>query len=127
MAVILVLMIVVAVAALAYTWSTGIFSSLTESVGISIKQTTQALGKKFVLDAATCSGTLIFTIRNTGSVTLNGDLVEAYLDGVNAGASDPGTTIAEGAIQSYTGGSCSSGQTLKVTIENGASNSMVLP
>jgi FlaG/FlaF family flagellin (archaellin) len=128
-AIILILMIVVALAALAYTWFTGIFSTLTETTGESVTQTATQMQKQFSLDAAACTaGSLSFTIRNTGTGDLQADQVEAFLDGVDATASNPGGTIAEGTTQSYTAtGACSSGQVLRVTIETGLSQSLTLP
>lgn len=127
-AIILILMIVVALAALAYTWFTGIFSELTGTAGTSISDTTSQMSLNFALDAASCaSGDLTFTIRNTGTGVLDADQVEAYLDGANAAADDPGGTIAEGATRDYDPtGTCSSGQLLRVTIESGVSQSVVL-
>ena len=127
-AIILILMIVVALAALAYTWFMGMQSQLLETTGETVTQTATQMQKQFSLDAASCSGgSLSFTIRNTGTGALDADKVEAYLNDIDASASNPGGTIAEGDTQSYTGGSCSSGDVLKVTIESGLSQTMTLP
>ena len=129
-AVILILMIVVALAALAYTWFTGIFSSLTESAGENIMDTTESMSKQFALDAVGCSGgTLSVSVRNTGSGSLDAANVAIYLDGVVKTHSVTGT-IAEGAVRAYSisssGCVANSGQVVRVTIENGVSNSMTL-
>ena len=129
-AVILILMIVVALAALAYTWFTGIFSSLTESAGESITQTTTSMSKAFALDAASCAGTTLqFTVRNTGSGDLQASGVAAYLNGRYIGLGTVSGTIPEGGVRTYVNSTsgCTTGQVLRVTIENGVSNSVTLP
>jgi flagellin-like protein len=128
-AVILILMIVVALAALAYTWFTGIFSSLTETAGTSITDTTTSMGKQFALDAASCNGnSLQFTVRNTGTGSLDATQVVAYLDGSFVGTTGGTGIIPEGGVKTYTNTSsgCGSANTLRVTIENGVSNSIAI-
>ena len=129
-AVILILMIVVALAALAYTWFTGIFSSLTETAGTSITDTTVSMSKQFALDAVGCDGTTLdVAVRNTGSATLNPNLVNVYLNGVDTGATTT-DTLGPGEVAAYTvdpTGGCASTDVVRVTIENGVSNSVTLP
>jgi len=129
-AIILILMIVVALAALAWTWFSGIFSSLTTEAEQTITQQQQQMAMNFALDAAACTGgTLTWTVRNTGSGLLDADQVEAFLNGVDVVAPNPGGTIAEGDVESYSlaASGCLSGQTLKVTIQSGLSHSVALP
>ena len=133
-AVILILMIVVALAALAYTWFTGIFAEMTGSIGSTISDTTSDMQLQFAIDAANCndSGNILsFTLRNTGSGNISTAGVAAYLDnqpvtGLTVGGS--ATDILENGVVTFTNTSspCTSGSVLKVTIENGNSNTKVL-
>jgi flagellin-like protein len=143
-AIILILMIVVALAALAYTWFTGIFASLTGTAGTAIETTTGQMATQFRLEAAswnTGTGTLEFTIRNTGAEGAIFDPTQTslYLDGnfepitVAPSYSSPAcsTTFDKGCTitwkqvpVAYTGMSCTTPKTVvKVSIATGLSDS----
>jgi type II secretory pathway pseudopilin PulG len=93
-------MIVIALAALAYTWFSGIFASLTGTASTSITQTTQQMQAQFRIEAAACIDNTApangncangapqptldqvqFTIRNTGNKRFDPTKTEAYIDG----------------------------------------------
>jgi hypothetical protein len=94
-------MIVIALAALAYTWFSGIFSSLTATAGTSVTQTTGAMATQFKVESAKNTSAVAVTavIRNVGTGTIDLTKVAAYLDGGpivitggNAGTLAPGGT-----------------------------------
>jgi len=131
-AIILILMIVVALAALAWTWFSGIFSSLTAEAEETMTQQQKQMSLNFALDAASCvSGDLEFTIRNTGGDDLNAGQVSSFLNGVVTAATPVGGAgpIVSGATKTYREGSttCDTDDVLKVTIESGLSHSVKLP
>lgn len=73
-AVILILMITVALAAMAYVWFTNIFQELTEGAGGAATQTATALGTSFTIDSAAYNSNddeTVVTIRNTGSQNID--------------------------------------------------------
>ena len=132
-AVILILMIVVALAALAYTWFTGIFAEMTGSIGSTISDTTSDMQLQFAIDAASCNDAgniLSFTLRNTGSGNISTAGVAAYLNdqpvtNLNTGGE---TEIPEDGTVTFrnTSSPCTDDDVLKITIENGNSNTKVL-
>ena len=130
-AIILILMIVVALAALAWTWFSGIFSSLTTEAEQTITQQQRQMSLNFALDAASCvGGNLEFTIRNTGGNDLDADVVSSFLNGVVTNALPlGGGTLVSGAVETYreAGSGCATGDTLKVTIESRLSHAVTLP
>ena len=83
-AIILILMITVALAAMAYVWFTSIFQEISEGAGQAAAGTTQAIGTSFVLEAASYTyvadgnATIKIAVRNTGTNTLSG--IAVYLD-----------------------------------------------
>ena len=97
-AIILILMIVIALAALAYTWFSGIFSSLTATAGTSVTQSTNAMATQFKIENAkwvAASSYTDVTIRNTGTQAINSSvaLIAFFIDGtVNPIASFNGGT-----------------------------------
>ena len=127
-AVILILMIVVAMAAMVWVWMSGMMADITESTGETIGNTVDSMSKNFAIDSAACiSSALEFTIRNTGSGVLDPSQVNAYVNGaIQSSLTFTSGDIATGATRTYTGGSCSVGDTLRVTIENGVSMSKTL-
>jgi len=97
-AIILILMITVALAAMAYVWFTNIFQEISEGAGDAAAGTTQAIGTSFVLEAASYTYlaegnyTIKIAIRNTGTselkgiaVYLSGDYVETVTDTIEPG------------------------------------------
>jgi hypothetical protein len=70
MAIILILMIVIALAALAYTWFSGIFSDLTGIATTSITKTSSSMATQFSIESAIYSISkdyLYVTVRNIGT------------------------------------------------------------
>ena len=102
-AIVLILMIVVALAALAYTWLSGMFSSLIGIAGTAVEATTGQMQVQFKLESATCidyddgggggpDGDCLdggatpdrfqFTIRNTGQRMFDPTATAAYVDNI---------------------------------------------
>jgi len=88
-AIILILMIVIALSALAYTWFSGIFASMTQSAGTAVTTTTNEMAMQFRIESAkwvaasTCTE---ITIRNTGTQNINasggpGGQIAFFIDG----------------------------------------------
>lgn len=130
-AVILILMIVVALSALAWTWFSDIFGDLTNRAGKSIMKQQQQIQKNFGLEVAVCqiTGNVSFSIRNIGSGELQANQTSAYVNNFPANIiNNPSGTLVRGDTQQYIteNVTCSSGQLLKVTIESGLSKSIVL-
>jgi hypothetical protein len=81
-------MIVIAMAALAYTWFSGIFASLTSTAGSAVTSTIGAMTTQFRIEAArnVSSGPLWYvniSIRNVGTTNINLNMSIAYLDEIN--------------------------------------------
>jgi flagellin-like protein len=89
-AIILILMIVVALAALAYTWFSGIFSSLTTTTSNATTTTASAMSTNFRIEtaknmsslAACCNVTV--TLRCLGTTILDVTKMSAYINDVPA-------------------------------------------
>jgi len=97
-AVILVLMITVAMAALAYLWFTGVFETLTGVANQTIGGAQQQMATKFSIEAATniTNDTVSVSMRNTGTVDIDLDKVATYVtnelrDNTASGTLTPGT------------------------------------
>ena len=95
-AIILILMIVIALSALAYTWFSGIFASMTASAGTAVTTTTQAMQTQFNLESAgnTSTNAIRFIIRNTGTQPFNcsDTKISVYIDGTKVIATRVGVT-----------------------------------
>jgi archaellum component FlaF (FlaF/FlaG flagellin family) len=132
-------MIVIALAALAYTWFSGIFASLTSTAGSAVTSTTTAMATQFRIEAARYGGSVATgvnaTIRNTGTQSFNVSKSVAYVGGAYSpilGFSPPGTLAAGGTAVIYnianqtiacpTTGST----TLTITIETGLTDSRAI-
>ena len=125
-------MIVVALAALAYTWFTGIFAGLTESTGTAVTQTTTGMGYSFTIENAYCEADgcgagndcIRTTIRNTGTEPIDASGIQVYIDN-DLVANNAGGTIAVGGILNFNSGTgasdaaCGTADILKVTIGSG--------
>ena len=103
-AIILILLIVIALAALAYTWFSGIFSTMTQTAGQNIEQNAQQMNIQFRLDSASCSAnpciaasTVSVTIRNTGQQAFDATQTNIYQGG----------TLKTVAGTTYSPGTCS--------------------
>jgi archaellum component FlaF (FlaF/FlaG flagellin family) len=87
-AIILILMIVVALSALAYTWFSGIFTSLTTTTSNATSQATTAMAMQFRIEAAKSygggggTGSVNATIRNIGTVNFDVGKLGIYIDGM---------------------------------------------
>ena len=84
-------MIVIALAALAYTWFSGIFASLTSTAGTAVTTTTSAMTTQINMESSKCSAnpcasgsTVDVTIRNIGTQNINASTasIAFYQDGV---------------------------------------------
>jgi len=82
-AIILILMIVVALSALAYTWFSGIFTSLTATTSNATSQATTAMAMQFRIETAKFYGgnSTNATIRNIGTVNFDVGKLGVYVDG----------------------------------------------
>ena len=138
-------MIVIALSALAYTWFSGIFASMTQSAGTAVTSTTQAMSTQFRIESAKfiatgCNGRyttpfngcLNITIRNTGTQSFNADKTSVYVGGAYSpilGASAAGTLIQYGTAVIYnvsnqtTACPTTGVAVVTVTIETGLSDS----
>ena len=86
-------MIVIALSALAYTWFSGIFASMTASAGTAVTTTTNAMQVQYMLESAPQVGTLIGAyLRNTGTQIIDCTKVACYVNDVLANASCGVTT-----------------------------------
>jgi archaellum component FlaF (FlaF/FlaG flagellin family) len=83
-AIILILMIVVALSALAYTWFSGIFSSLTTTTSNATSQATTAMAMQFRIETAKwyTPKWVNATLRNIGTVNFDIGKLAVYVDGV---------------------------------------------
>jgi FlaG/FlaF family flagellin (archaellin) len=124
---VLILMIVTALAALAWTWLSGIFSILTATAETSVMQTVTGMAQNFVLENAWCELTtpeLQFTIRNTGTNPIDDDVVAAYVNAQRKDVTPPGTDISPEEDGDFTSSyDCTGdiGETLTITIQTGLS------
>ena len=130
-AIVLILMIVIALAALAYTWFSGTFSQLTGTASTSITQTTGAIASSFKIEAAkNVSATNVSTtIRNTGTQAIDLTKMSAYVNEtfstINNGAT--GSLAVGGTATMYvtvTGFACNN--VLKLTSSSGFSDSKTI-
>ncbi len=130
-AIILILMIVVALAALAYTWFSGIFSSITTSTSNATSQATTAMAMQFRIEAAKSYGgsSTNATIRNIGTVNFDVGKLGVYIDGQlssyvpNATMLSPGQTITLNITN--TTPACPN-KILKITLESGLEDSRTI-
>ena len=142
-AVILILMITVALAAMAYVWFTSVFQSLTEGAGGAAEQTATALGTSFTIDSAayTSGSNVVVSIRNTGSQSIDLNGMAFFIFDLPAtiatvGNSSSGTTLQPGEFTSDTpftiqntstiGPVCPGPATLKATVSAGFAQSTTI-
>ena len=82
-AIILILMITVALAALAYVWFTGVFEQLTAGAGQSVNQTVGTMSTQFSIESAkfNISGNnkVTVVVRNTGSTNVDATKFAAFI------------------------------------------------
>ena len=104
-------MIVIALAALAYTWFSGIFASLTSTAGTAVTTTTGAMATQITIEAAKKSTANIvnIVIRNVGTQSFDSSTssVAVYIDNVLQTMAAPtfigctGPTVTPGCVVSY--------------------------
>lgn len=118
-AIILILMIVIALAALAYTWFSGMFSTMTGSASSAVTSTTGEMATQFTIDSAkyvASGGYTDVTIRNTGTQNINasagaGYQVSFYIDGSIANSFSGAIPFSCVNCVTSAGASCTSGLT----------------
>lgn len=87
-------MIVIALSALAYTWFSGIFASMTQSAGTAVTSTTQAMNTQFSIDSARGSGTTVYiAYRNTGTQNIDRQYTKVYESDTPCTFSDSGILV----------------------------------
>ena len=130
-AIVLILMITVALAALAYIWFVSVFQTISEGAGEGVEQATEQLGTSFGIETAKYTGSnqVTASLRNTGSQNI--DLTKlatyinneiAFIDSGNTGTLAPDGTatvkISNATRTGYFSGHVCS-KALKVTIPAG--------
>lgn len=130
-AIILILLITVSLAALAYLWFTGILTDILGIAGNQTEQGAKTIGTKFAIDATVgypIENKVGVVIRNTGTVNLDLQKLATYVNNMlYTGNQGLGDTLSPGAftpfnITNVPGGGC--GLPLKVTAETGATDTL---
>lgn len=130
-AIILILMITVALAALAYVWFTGIFETISSGAGQAATGAAKTIATNFKIEAAKGFATdekVTITIRNTGTENIDASKIAVYVDDNiketegNTGTISPGDTLTFDAMN--VANPCN--KILKVTIETGAEDSITI-
>jgi len=132
-AIILILMIVVALAALAYTWFSGIFTSLTTTTSNATSQATTAMAMQFRIEAAKYypNSWVNATIRNIGTVNFDVGKLGVYIDGMLssyvpiATMLNPGQVITLNITNATPTQACPN-KILKITLESGLEDSRTI-
>lgn len=96
-AVVLILMITIAIAALAYTWFTGVFTSVSGTIGTAAETATQNIAGQLTIDAASFAPTnaVRIGIRNTGSGDLDLATLTIYINDISATIPTGNLTVAK--------------------------------
>jgi len=136
LSIIMLVMIALAVVSLAYMWITGMFSTLADSVGKAITQTTGSMATQFRLENAVYDpvlNELYVTVRNVGTQTFDATRTAFYVNEIAQTPEIPScpncdcSSLSRGCIASYeilnVVGTVSEGSMLRITIENGAQDS----
>jgi uncharacterized protein (UPF0333 family) len=132
--IILILMITIALTALAYTWFSGIFSTLMSLASAAITKTSSAMATQIKMENAVYVDSdlkVYATIRNTGTQTFNAERTSFYINeipqaGVTVDCPNCDcTNLEQGCIAIYniTASGLSIGDVLKATIETGLQDS----
>jgi flagellin-like protein len=137
-AIILILMITISLAALAYTWFSGIFSEIMDAAGSLLTSSSKTMATQFKVDNAlyVASDNIIYaSIRNTGNQNFDASKTLFYIRGILGEFSS--ITCSVGCICNDLAGGCvadfeipdapwfgtiSEGDKLKVTIITGLQN-----
>jgi flagellin-like protein len=90
-ATVLILLITVALAAAGYMFFSTTFSSITQTSGQSISSTTSKFQASFQIESVfnSTANVINFTIRNTGSTTLNASKIAVYINDANKAVTSP--------------------------------------
>lgn len=127
---VLLIMIVVALVALAYTWFSGVFSQLMQAASIAVTRTGNVMSTQFKLEsAAYVPGDQIYvTIRNIGTQNFDATKTSFYVNEILSDSTLPDCPhcscieLSKGCIASYNitySGSLPAKSKLKATIETG--------
>jgi len=131
-AIILILMIVVALAALAYTWFSGIFTSLTATTSNATTSTTNAMTTNFRIEVAKflANNNVTVTIRCLGTTPLDLTLLSAYINDVpqNINGKSSLGTISYGNITTFnvTNTTPASGVRLRIIAASGLEQAITI-
>jgi flagellin-like protein len=137
-AIILILMITIALAALAYTWFSGIFSEVMDAAASLLSRSSKNMATQFKVDNVlyVASDNIIYvSIRNTGNQNFDASKTLFYIRGVPGGFSVIDclncncNNLAQGCTANFEisdapFGSISEGDKLKVTIITGLQSTM---
>ncbi len=133
-AIILILLITISLAGLAYLWFTGIFEQISGGVGNQTEQQRLAMATKFSIETAIgydADNKVGIVVRNTGTVDLNMNNLATYVDNVLYTGRE-GLLISTLSPQAYTqfnmtgvtGDICS--KPLKITAGTGAEDTLTI-
>lgn len=136
-AIVLILMITISIAALAYTWFSGIFTEIMDAAGSLLTKSSKTMATQFKVDNAlyVASDNIIYaSIRNTGNQNFDASKTLFYIRGIPGGFSNitcPGCNCndlasectADFEVPGTPFGTISEGDKLKVTIITGLQNS----
>ena len=125
-AIVLILMITIALAAMAYVWFTTVFGEISEEAGESAGDVTESMQTRFSIEAAkyTTNDTVDVSVRNTGTGTVDLTNVAVYIDDISRTVmSKSATTLDEGESSKIIVGSAddTTGLNIKVALKNGVS------
>ena len=129
LAMILIVIIVVALIGLTYTFAIGLFQTTTEGASSTTTDITERMQKSAVISSATCdaSDNIDFTIRATGSGDIDAAEIYAFIDEKPLNLGSTAVDVASGTISSEmtgTGVTLTAGvHTLKVSVPAGESPS----
>ena len=135
-AIILILMITISLAALAYTWFSGIFSEIMDAAGSLLTRSSKTMATQFKVDNAlyVASDNIIYaSIRNTGNQNFDASKTLFYIRGIPGEFSTitcsgcncndlAGGCVVDFEIPDAPFGTISEGDKLKVTIITGLQN-----
>jgi len=135
-AIVLILMMVIALAALAYTWFSGIFNQLMQAAGFAVTKTTGSMSMRFNVENAVYTGPpnsfVYVTIRNTGNEKFDATKTSLYINDMPQTLNDYScsidcdcTGLEQGCIATFnmTYASLPPQSFVKVVIENGLESS----
>lgn len=85
-AVVLILLITIALAGMAYIWFTSVFGAVTESAGETVERSTEQFATNFALESASynCQNSVQLSVRNVGTSNIDATAFAVYLSGTLA-------------------------------------------